>query len=428
MRIFSILLAFALLSGCVSHEKDPKKLFVGASEFSITPEPGAYIAGGKNNRIIKGVHDSLFVKALVLSDDSVSIAFLSFDCIGLLYPTLQEIRKEAALRIPDKDLNPSNIVMSSTHTHSGPDVVGIWGPDPLTSGVDSIYMKNLVNTSVKAILAALKKRQPAIIKYAVTEHGEDWVFNISDSANLDRSLSILQFENTEGKSIATLTNFACHPTIMDGATDLVSGDYVGAMYNYLDQKFGGVNLFIQGAIGGWVQPEYEKKRFDNAKNRGEELGRAVEVALREPKIMNSSKLSYRALDIKLPVSNEGFRQLSAAGVIERDIVDSVVTELAWFTIGDAQFVTHPGETTPTHSFETKKLMQNHGPKFVIGLGMDALGYILTPDFYDQDAKLKHTGYLTYMSIDKNAGTIMMEGIRKLTAESTENMNASLDKL
>ena len=53
------------------------------------------------------------------------------------------------------------------------------------------------------------------------------------------------------------------------------------------------------------------------------------------------------------------------------------------------FAAHPGETTPVHSLETKALMQNKGPKIVVGLGMDALGYILSPNFSDPAKPLKY---------------------------------------
>jgi len=50
------------------------------------------------------------------------------------------------------------------------------------------------------------------------------------------------------------------------------------------------------------------------------------------------------------------------------------------------------------------------------LGMDALGYILTPEFYEEDPKVKHTEYLTGMSVDQAAGAVLMDNIRVLAGE------------
>jgi hypothetical protein len=90
--------------------------------------------------------------------------------------------------------------------------------------------------------------------------------------------------------------------------------------------------------------------------------------------------------------------LSKSGVIKRTFGKTVSSEIAFFTIGDAYFATHPGETSPALSHATKKLMNNKGPKFVLGLSQDALGYIIKPSFFDSSNNIPHSKYLTGMSI------------------------------
>ena len=416
MKLFYYLFIGFVLVSYTNKKSGASAFFVGAASQNINPGTGAFIAGGKNDRHFTGIHDSIFVKAIVVSDANNQMAILTFDCIGLLYPILLDIRKEAALQIPSTSLNPANIMMASTHTHSGPDVVGIWGANQMTSGVDSQYMKRLVQNAVAVIVTAIKNKQPATLHYAATTFGDEWVYNISETGELDRSVSILQFKDVDEKSIATLTNFACHPTIMDGSNSLVSSDYVFGMYKRLNKTFGGENLFLQGSIGGWVQPEYEEKTFERAEKRGSELGVAVEKALKNSTADTETTIQFKSKVFNLPVTNIGFKQLSAAGIINRPIADSVSTEIAWFSIGNAQFVTHPGETVPAYSFQSKKLMNGKGPKFVIGLGMDALGYILKPSFFGTDTSIHHTDYLTGMSIGKDAGPILMKNIELLAKE------------
>lgn len=389
-------------------------LLVGAATGVVNPSLENFIAGDKHNRHFSGIHDSLYVKAVVVSDSKNTVVILTVDCIGIIYPTLLEIRKAVSGRISELDLDPSHIVLSSTHTHAGPDVVGLWGADQISSGVKQDYMQNLVSISASKIVEAWKNKQPATINYAETTHGQDWVFNISKPEELDRSVSVLQFNDLKGNSIATLTNFACHPTFMDAATDKVSADYVGGFYTELDEKLNGTNLFLQGAIGGWVQPEYEEKTFDNAMKRGKELAETVLSSLKNSKTMDSVSIQFKSKVFALPVSNPGFLQLASLGVIKRTITNSVQTEIAWFGIGNARFVTHPGETSPSYSIDSKKLMKTSGPKFIIGLGMDGLGYIVTPDFFDFSNNIPHSEYLTGMSIDKNAGSVMMSVIEELS--------------
>ena len=412
---FTAIACFLIIVSCASPKK-PDMYQVGVSVANITPKAGAFIAGDANNRQFTGVHDSLFAKVVVLSDAKNSIALLTFDCIGMLYPTLLKIREAVAQQVPLATFDPNHIVMASTHTHAGPDVVGIWGPNQMTSGVDTLYMNDVVSKAAHAVIAALKNRQPATAGFAVSTFGSDWVYNISDSLSIDRSLTTIQFKGTDGKSIASITNFACHPTILDKATSLVSADYVQGMYAHLDDKLGGVNLFLQGAIGGWVQPEYEKKEFAAAEKRGIELGSKVASILQNSQPVIGVSIGFKRRTLNLPVSNPGFKQLSGLGIINRSFTDSVATEVAWFSIGNAQFVTHPGETTPVHSLQTKALMKNSGPKFVIGLGMDALGYILSPNFFNPNKPLQHTEYMLSMSVDKEAGTVLMKNITAMSKQ------------
>lgn len=275
-------------------------------------------------------------------------------------------------------------------------------------------MKMLVDVSVSVIEKALDRRQAATVHYAETNYGEEWVYNISKPDQLDRSLTMMQFRDQNGNSIASLTNFACHPTFMDGVTNQVSADYPGGFYAELDEKLHGTNLFLQGAIGGWVQPEHEEKTFENAMHRGKELAGVVINSLEHSKTMDSVQIRYRSKIFSLPVSNPGFQQLSSLGVIKRVVTDSVKTEIAWFEIGNAKFVTHPGETSPIYGLNSKDFMKTSGPKFVLGLGMDGLGYIVTPDFFDFTNEVPHSEYLTGMSIDREAGPLMMKVIKELS--------------
>ena len=84
----SLVFAFIVCS-CFTFGQD---LLVGASQSPINPPIPSFIAGHSKNRKFTGIHDSLFVKAFVADDGRNSMAILSFDCIGLLYPQLLQIR------------------------------------------------------------------------------------------------------------------------------------------------------------------------------------------------------------------------------------------------------------------------------------------------------------------------------------------------
>ena len=382
----------------------------GAATRTINPEKDSlYLAGGKANRPFIDVHDNLYVKAVVLSNSNNNLTILTFDCIGLLYPQLQAIRSSIKAELPLID--PEHIVMSSTHTHSGPDVVGIWGKDLAHSGVNDKHMQLIVDRAVEAIKEATQARKPVNISFGTGSFGEDWVKNISEPGELDRSVSIIQLTDLNGKNVAMLTNFACHPTIMDDASTAASSDYVWGYYKYLDSAQGGVNMFLQGAIGGWIQPEGVPHTYEQANYYGTSLGKYV-FGLTKNK--NASKnINFNAVKVDFPLSNPSFLMLSKAGIIKRDFGKTVSSEIAYFNIGDASFATHPGETCPALGLATKELMNNKGPKFVLGLSQDALGYIIKPSFFDQSKNIPHSEYLTGMSIGPATMGIILSNLKML---------------
>jgi hypothetical protein len=403
--ILSLLISFSCTIS--RNEKTVSYLRVGSSSAHVNPSEGMFIAGDKQNRKFTSVHDSLFAKAVVVDDGNLVIALVTIDCIGLLYPDVLRIRKEATALtgIPE-----SRIIVSSTHTHSGPDVVGIWGMDYQHSGVDTAYMKFLITTAAHQVKKAYDNRQEASLFSSETIAGESWVENICDE-EIDLSVSILQFISKTGSSIATLTNFACHPTYLDAKYSEVSSDYVGGFYKAMNNAYGGENLFLQGAIGGWVQPVDGEGSFEKAQRRGEELAYSVTEALKTADPLADHTLRLNSVTFKLPVENEGWKQLAAIGTINRDIADSVETEIAWFAIGPAQFATHPGETTPFLGLQTKLMMET-GPRFVLGLSLDAMGYIIKPEYFDDKTK-PHAEYLTRMSLGRETSPIIERMLRKI---------------
>jgi hypothetical protein len=107
--------------------------------------------------------------------------------------------------------------------------------------------------------------------------------------------------------------------------------------------------------------------------------------------------------------------LSKAGVIDRDFGETVSSEIAFFSIVDCSFATHPGETVPAMSFASKKMMKNKGARFVMGLSQDALGYIIKPSFFDPKNNIPHSEYLTGMSIGPETMQIILQTLRELSS-------------
>ena len=143
------------------------------------------------------------------------------------------------------------------------------------------------------------------------------------------------------------------------------------------------------------------------------MAEKVVSTLKDPTPLDSNHIEFASQIFNMPVENPGFVQLSEMGVINREFGDSVLTEVAYFNIGNASFATHPGETVPAMSLKTKDMMKNEGPKFVMGLGMDALGYILKPYFFDKSKALPHADYLCSVSVGPKTMDMILQVLTEL---------------
>ena len=203
---------------------------------------------------------------------------------------------------------------------------------------------------------------------------------------------------------------------MDSVSDLVSSDYVAGFYRVMADHLPGEHLFLQGAIGGWVQPDKTDRGFALADRYGASVAHAALTLLLDADQNDAPALAFARREFQIPLKNPGFQALLEAGVLNRPLDNGMLTtETAWFSIGDAVFVTHPGETSPQYSLDTRALLDRHH-SFVLGLSGDALGYILKPEYFAPGATFPSAEYLTATSVGPNAGPLLMENISALVNE------------
>jgi hypothetical protein len=379
----------------------------------VSPPLGAFIAGDARNRRFAGEHDPLHARAVAISDGETTLAILVVDNIGLAYPDVQAIRRRAAELAAAFAPVPEHIIVSSTHSHSGPDVVGLWGKDEHSSGRDPEYMAKLIETSARQIAAAVRAMRPVTVRVASGEHDLDWVQNVTEPGLLDRRMTVVQLVDDGGATVATLSGFACHPTVMDAVSDQISSDYPAGFYRVMGERLPGEHLFLQGAIGGWVQPDKTGRSFELADRYGASVAsRALELLDHaEPRTQATIRFVHRQFDI--PLENPVFSAVIEEGVVQRDLYDgNIRTEAAWFAIGDIEFVTHPGETSPAYSLASRQLM-NAEHSFVLGLTLDALGYILKPEYFAEGASFPSVEYLTATSVGPHAGPRLLETLEEI---------------
>jgi neutral ceramidase len=146
------------------------QLRVGAAAVKITPPTGTPMAGYYEPRGSEGVLDDIYAKAAVLDDGKTKVAIAACDLLGLPRGVVVEARRI----VQEKTGIPANNVMiSATHTHTGPAVIGDYGAldDMITGGskLSKDYAEQLPKLIAQAIEQAHSRLTPANMFYGRTD-------------------------------------------------------------------------------------------------------------------------------------------------------------------------------------------------------------------------------------------------------------------
>ena len=138
-----------------SATQSPRPLRVGFGEVDITPDISdpkrpVWMAGFSQNRSATNIHDPLAASALVLDNGHARVGIVAIDSIGFFHDDVIRVRQA----IP-ADWKLDYVVVCSTHNHSTPDLMGLWGPSPLQSGVDPAYKLQVIHGARDALGLAI---------------------------------------------------------------------------------------------------------------------------------------------------------------------------------------------------------------------------------------------------------------------------------
>lgn len=135
----------------------------GAYAANITPPLGLPIVGNfAPQPLAKNVHDELHARILVLNDSKTTLVFVIIDNLLIKRQVLDEAKEriENEMEIPAQ-----NILMSASHTHSGPSANGGTSWNIGTPFDD--YQKFLISRIVDGVRAAIFRMEPARIGWGV---------------------------------------------------------------------------------------------------------------------------------------------------------------------------------------------------------------------------------------------------------------------
>jgi hypothetical protein len=311
--IYSIIAAFIFLTGCASSSTDDDTSNT-APEETIAPD-NAYYAGVSvkplwpdqkdlDDGLINmaaygilgircsacepvlmanatGVHDVPFVRSFVISQGGSTVAFVVLDApvIGSLYTRKIEDEVSKATGIP-----ASNVFVSATHTHSGPDLFGYMG------GVSEGYKNKIIDSAVESVIEAhdsmipvrLFVSQPDFIREEIKIRNisgeyaafpdkdgkaQRWQYNRRGwpgraeeftNPEIDDKLTVLEARDYKsGKGVFVMINLPSHAAMVPDNTTLITRDFCGYLVDHAQRLLGGTPvIYMQGTMGD-VNPAYD---------------------------------------------------------------------------------------------------------------------------------------------------------------------------
>ncbi len=187
-----------------------------------------------------GVLDDLWARAVAFefgggepgrgvgrSDKPITFVIVAVDTLGVSMRRAGAIRRRVVKAAPaGLDVAAERIPVAATHTHAGPDTIGIFGPDDLTAAWDGGYLDVIEDQATAAALEALGSLREARLSFAEGSCGAGCVVDADPPDHTDPYVGILQARDPgNGEVITTLVSVANHPEALWGRNTLISSDF-----------------------------------------------------------------------------------------------------------------------------------------------------------------------------------------------------------
>lgn len=275
-----ILILVALLMISLPAPAADTALSAGIAAVEITPP--AEMMNWVYQKPYGGMHDPLFVRALVLSDGANRVALLSLDLIEMRESLSAEVRTAVAR---DLGIRGDHVLLNASHSHSSPFPSS--GSETLTLpeqkvfrllNGDSAYRAwaaRLPGLCVEAVRKADARRRPAAVglgrawagevlfnRRPVCEDGTvkttlrpDDPYALPEAQRfgpVDPTLTWLSVRDDAGKPLAAVFQLAVHSVSVYGEYHGISADWPGAVTSRLKERLGVETMFLQGCAGDIV--------------------------------------------------------------------------------------------------------------------------------------------------------------------------------
>lgn len=243
-------------------------LLAGAARVDITPTRLPVICNGEFvARSIDVVEDPLSVSAIVFKRGEIEFALAVVDTCMIPDWIHETARKHVAQAT---GIRPDRVLISATHCHSAPSLIGILGSDP-----DTDYAATIPEKIASAITAAQSRMVPARLGFGagsdpnnvfcrrfIMQPGTAWTVDLAltgsrgDIAQMnpfdnhdkivcrtgqpDPTVSVLSVVSEDGRPLAVLGNYSTHYA----GAEFLSADYFGVFRRRMKELIGADDDFV----------------------------------------------------------------------------------------------------------------------------------------------------------------------------------------
>lgn len=421
-----------------------------------------WIAGFSNTRPANGIHDDLWARTMVIDDGKTRLAIVILDAIGFMSNDIIDVRN----LIP-AEAGVTYAIIASTHTHEGPDLMGLWSGPLLKSGVDKKYKEYVKLQAAKSIITAAKNIRP--VRLAISEDLTGAIPLVKDTRQpevFDSGLRIIRaIDKENGNTLGSLIAWADHAETLWSRNLLITSDFPHFVRegvekgifngnNLVKPGIGGIAIYANGAVGGlmtthpsltikdpYTGQEFSEPTFEKAEAQGKQLALLALNSMEEPvEVVDSASISLIVRTIKLPIGNRSFKLAATLGILGNGTSGwmKMRSELSVFKIGPISFTTIPGEVYPEivnggieapdgrdYNIDPIEVppvreMMSGKYKFIFGLANDEIGYIIPKSEWDAKAPYtygrKDSPYGEENSLGSETGPLVHQYLKEMLTE------------
>lgn len=290
------------------------KIRAGTATVSFTPPEGAIIAAfprppNRTPRRAKGALDPLQARAVALDDGETRVLLCSVDLCVVREESVRRIRDRVCERTSGVD--PENVLIAATHTHSGAETSFLFGGHPDDEGLAQIEMR-----IADALVQAAENLEPVEMSYGTVSldrthnrrvtNGEGRSVMVHERTEettgpVDPQLTALQFTRPSGDIKAVLFHYTAHPLTLGPGNDFFSADYPGKARRVVEDALSAETaVFLNGAAGNVHPWQCMRADTEALETVGEAVGAAAVEAVRNAVPVESRPLRLETERLTFP--------------------------------------------------------------------------------------------------------------------------------